>query len=406
VAAPSPAGFSSYGETATRDEVVQMTTIPAAGVYGIASVTPYLDEIGVHVDLGPNPDGAESLDDDVDSLDVVPTETTGSSDNEVSGASVACPYWYFSADHEATGIYAGAPLDPGDIYLVTAGGPVRVIDNQVHLGLAAGTDIDAFEFAFKNTTGGASALALLFSVSDDDPLTAGDESGGLNPAMVYFSFLRGGHAELFDANAPELTDDIDALASWSEALEPTPVQAPPEITSVVSRRSHGQAGVFDVAASLGTKATAIEPRQNGAAPQMIFNFSGDIEAADGSADCGKEVVVTNGSCSGVYISGSVLTVNMSFARNECVVVKLEGLRGANQGPALAGLASASIRSHEGNVNRDGAVNLMDLNAAKAMLFQPAGAASFQADVVCNGVLNLMDLNGVKANLFTAAPVCP
>ena len=95
----------------------------------IANVYPIADEMDVHPSLRPNPDVREEDDDDVDSLDIVPNED-------------ACPYWYFSADHEA---HLG--LDPGGIYEVFAGMPVQVID-EIHLGIPEETDVDAFEFCF------------------------------------------------------------------------------------------------------------------------------------------------------------------------------------------------------------------------------------------------------------------
>lgn len=63
-------------------------------------------------------------------------------------------------------------------------------------------------------------LALLFSVDDDDPVTTGvDESGGLNPNMIYASFLTGGYFELL---TEPLDDDIDALACWYRSLKSCP----------------------------------------------------------------------------------------------------------------------------------------------------------------------------------------
>ena len=38
--------------------------------------TPAGDELTLHQSLGPNPDGNETLDDDVDSLDVIPLVNT------------------------------------------------------------------------------------------------------------------------------------------------------------------------------------------------------------------------------------------------------------------------------------------------------------------------------------------
>lgn len=61
-----------------------------------------------------------------------------------------------------------------------------------------------------------SALALLYSVDDDDPATIGiDESGGLDSGQIYISFLNGVSDEFLSA---PLDDNIDGLTSWSHPL--------------------------------------------------------------------------------------------------------------------------------------------------------------------------------------------
>ena len=208
VTAPSPfAGLDSYGTTAYKDEVLglRLTTIgvPATvgSMYGVA------DERGVHTNLSPNPNIDREHDDDVDSLDAVMNPD-------------GCPFWYFTADHEATGIAGAGPLDPGSIYLNTGFGPMQVIDDVVHLGLAESTDIDAFEFVWTNTASGQLVLTLLFSVDDDDPMTpVRDESGGLDPSMIYASRLTG---TSFPYLTQPLGEDIDALTAWRTRFIPTP----------------------------------------------------------------------------------------------------------------------------------------------------------------------------------------
>lgn len=60
------------------------------------------------------------------------------------------------------------------------------------------------------------ALAMLYSVDDDDPATVGiDESGGLNSGQIYVSFLNG---VSFDYLSMPLDDNIDGLTSWANPL--------------------------------------------------------------------------------------------------------------------------------------------------------------------------------------------
>ncbi len=233
VAAPSPAGVSSYGSTATVDEVIAIDLMPAATLpLPIAAVMPFADEVTVHGSLAPNPDtGDDKDDDDVDSLDIVP-------DRQL------CPNWYFSPDHEAN-----LTLDPGAIYLATAAGPVKVID-EIHYGLPDDVDIDAFEFVYLTDPSGLYGLGVIFSVDEDDPVTPGDESGGLPPDMLFGSLLMG---TFFQVSDP-LGDDIDAVTCWRDTLIEGPPCLDPGDSNCDGLVNNGDIDPFVVAVSAGQAA--------------------------------------------------------------------------------------------------------------------------------------------------------
>lgn len=203
----SPDGYT-YGQTAARDEVVGLN-LDLLPPVSILNQYPLANEAQVHVSLGPNPiAGAEPDDDDVDSLDAP---------NDV----LVCGYRYFSADHEATYFdpINGVSLQPGAIYEVVPGGaPIKVIDPALHLGLPATVDLADFEFAWlanAQAPGNPVQLALIFAVHPDDPTTNLDESGGLNPERLYYSYLTGSSAPLFPGT---LDDPIDAVTSVTQDL--------------------------------------------------------------------------------------------------------------------------------------------------------------------------------------------
>ncbi len=209
VTVPSPAGLT-YGTTLGFDEVLSVGLAPGFPPLGFGPIVPFADEVGVHLSLAPNPGaipGDESEDDDVDSLDFV----------DSIGANGSCPIWFFSPDHEA---HFG--LDPGSIYERIGIGSVKVID-EIHLGISPDTDIDAFEFTWLPDPGTpVPVFAVLFSVDEDDPCTPGDESGGLDPKMVYASFLTGFS---FPLTTVPFDDDVDAISLWCQLIEPQPTGA-------------------------------------------------------------------------------------------------------------------------------------------------------------------------------------
>ena len=200
-----------------------MEIVSASGWYSWAPNPgiPYSDETLLGLAGDPLP---RQNDDDVDALDL---ETHR--------------YWYWTSDHEATW-----GTDPADIYgtdTTGAGGTWVAIDNSL-IGVPDGTDIDAFEFIVTDDPAilanfgvlPGTYLALLFSVDQDDPITASDESGLLNPKVIYISLLTGappmplGEREEGDIDAitvfgkeentkweqlPDLTPNgIDVNATW------------------------------------------------------------------------------------------------------------------------------------------------------------------------------------------------
>ena len=177
----------------------------------------------------------------------------------------------------------------------------------------------------------------------------------------------------------------------------------PVLEGISSVRTHGAAGPLSLA--LPAAPVASEPRQNGAAPRMVFDFDANIEAVDGSADCGVEVIVTNGTCNSVSIAADKLTVNMTYNKNQCVAVAVTGLRGAGGGaPVLP--ATGRARTIEGDADDTKSINILDLANIKNNLFQPVNGTTLRFDIDCTGLINILDLANTKNNLFAPQPACP
>jgi hypothetical protein len=221
----SPMG-RTYGTSIGQDELwgVELdddpNALPGAPPFTALLGYPVTDEEFLHANMWPNPDAGEGADDDVDAVDI----GFALADCQVGQ--------YISVDHEAVGQHAwlGA-LDPGVIYEVIpppGWGLIPMFDAVANLGLLPGTDIDAFTFAaMKPCDGCPPALVLLFSVDDDDYLTYGvDESGGLDPAMIYASFLTG---TSFPLLTRPLADDIDAISATGQPFGMPNCNLPPSV---------------------------------------------------------------------------------------------------------------------------------------------------------------------------------
>ena len=195
----------------------------------IVSEAPLFSEDSLHQLLTPNPDIDPTANDDVNALAV------GSSDL------TECDNLYFTVSYQTKYVFRPNLIDydtlnPGSIYLKTSSmiGFTEIINPVNHLGLQEGVDIDAFEFCWLyDSLEQRLGLAILFSVAQDNWSTNEDESGGLNPNMLYYSFLNGTFEEFQDI---EFSDNIDALAVTPYLLFPNystyqPVPQPPQLIS-------------------------------------------------------------------------------------------------------------------------------------------------------------------------------
>lgn len=226
-----------------------------------------------------------------------------------------------------------------------------------------------------------------------------------NHFRTNYNYYPGGHAfrmltpgsALLSASGSDLVGYIIGATTGDVPPEP------PVLTAAASRRLHGAAGEYDINCPLSGP-VAVEPRMNGQEPQMVLTFDKDIEAMDGVADC-SEVAVTNGSCSGAMIVGNQMVIDMTYNNNACVTVAVTDIRGAGGGPALSGDNDVQVLVRQGNVNRDGDVNVIDLQDVKNHVFETVGGANFVYDVDADGQLNVVDLQETKNNLFTTA-TCP
>jgi|GEM_PF-4495488 len=201
-----------FGQTMRADEVIALDADARQAPSSPFSNDSLWNEVMVHPNFYPNPENREADDDDLNGLKFFP-------DHTLDG------FFYFSADNEA--IYRdgmGSPLNPGSIYLSGPTGPVEVVNPVMHLGLAAGTDINAFAFGWVyDTIPERMGLALLFSVDADDWTTPADESGGLDPAMIYYSFLNGSNSPFIDE---PMAENIDALTIVPESFNGRPWDLP------------------------------------------------------------------------------------------------------------------------------------------------------------------------------------
>jgi hypothetical protein len=170
----------------------------------------------------------------------------------------------------------------------------------------------------------------------------------------------------------------------------------PQLTTVVSRKTHGEAGPFDIALPL-TGDPGIECRTG--APNssytLVFTFATPV------TNCGT-------------LTGATGSVAAGFNPNECIASLTDvpdqafttvTLEDVVDDAANTGDVSVTFGLLVGDTNASGAVNSTDIGETKTQSGEVATASNFRQDVTVNGVINSSDIGVVKSrsgNGFPAA----
>ena len=165
------------------------------------------------------------------------------------------------------------------------------------------------------------------------------------------------------------------------------------VVSVVSRKTHGNAGTFDV--DLPLTGTGIECRSGGANGdhQLVVTFAVPVTFTGATSSCGT---VTSTST-----SGNQVTINLTGVANpaRCSVT----LNGVTDGTSAPGDASFPVNFLAGDTNADRFVDSGDISQTKAQSGNAVTTANFREDVNVDGFLNSADISLVKSKSGTALP---
>ncbi len=166
---------------------------------------------------------------------------------------------------------------------------------------------------------------------------------------------------------------------------------------VVSRKTHGAAGIFDVDLPLSPHGIECRVGQLSADQhKVVFTFPVPITTSGASITSG------NGTVNGTTGSGtSTITVDFTASPGaQRVVVKLNAV---NDGAGNAGDITWPIDILPGDTTADGSVNSADISQTKSRSGQVVGSTNFRSDVTLDGSLNSADISLVKSKSGTALP---
>ena len=178
-------------------------------------------------------------------------------------------------------------------------------------------------------------------------------------------------------------------SSTSVAVTPLPTLA---LSGVVSRKTHGAAGSFDIVINSATLIGGlidIEPRAIGSGHTLVFTFNNPITAA-GSVSVTDAASMPVGSASAMRSGNDVVVTLAGTPDNQRVTVTLTNVNGTV--PPI----TASLGFLIGDVNNTRSVNASDINGVKARSGKPTDVSNFRFDLNSSGDITSSDISAVKA----------
>jgi hypothetical protein len=171
---------------------------------------------------------------------------------------------------------------------------------------------------------------------------------------------------------------------------------PPTSPVALSRKSHGEAGPFNINLPL-TGPPGIECRSGGANKdyQIVVLFPSAITCSN--------IVVTSGTGSVTNFSGNgsnAFTINLTGVTSaQSIAVTLFGL---NDGSSANDLV-VPMRNLVGDTTGNGIVSNADVSTVKAQVSTTVTTSTFRSDVNASGAISNVDVNETKAQVGASAP---
>jgi hypothetical protein len=172
--------------------------------------------------------------------------------------------------------------------------------------------------------------------------------------------------------------------------------SPPIPTSVVSRKTHGTGGAFDIDLPLvGTP--GIECRTGGSTNdyQVVLTFASAVTFDNATVTSGTGTV-SNSSGSGTTEVALNLT---GIANAQTITLTLFGVNDSTN----SGDVSVPMSVLVGDSTANGNVSNTDVAAVKAEVAAPVTASNFRNDVNANGIISNTDVSNTKAQVGTSLP---
>jgi dockerin type I repeat protein len=222
--------------------------------------------------------------------------------------------------------------------------------------------------------------------------TSATGANSFNAAMFDTTglFVDGGHGTWVAAENPSAFYATE-ISAHRQFIESTVMQA----THLASRKTHGNAGTFDVDLPLSGK-PGIECRSGGATNDymLVLTFASNVSMQNAT------VISGTGSATNFTVLGNIVTVNLNGITNaQTITVKLTGVSdGTNTSDV-----EVSMSVLVGDTNGDGFVDAVDTSQTKSQSGNAVSKSDCREDVNVDGFIDSVDTSFVKAESGTTLP---
>jgi hypothetical protein len=215
-------------------------------------------------------------------------------------------------------------------------------------------------------------------------------SSSVNPGARYRHVL----AEGPDGDVV-LFGDIDRNDTWSLGVPPV------QLSAVVSRKTHGSAGTFDIDLPL-TGPPGIECRTAGVSGDytLVFTFANTLTNVAGVSVSSSTGSVTSGNIDSNDAHNYIATLT-GVTNAQVITVGLTNV--SDSAGDFSSAVSRSMGVLLGDVNGSGGVSNTDVASVKSQVAASVTASNFRSDVNANGVISNSDVATVKAQVGTTLP---
>jgi hypothetical protein len=287
-----------------------------------------------------------------------------------------------------TNVVGSIVMDSGYGKLLRAPFDMSAGPNEAHL--SAG-DSGGAVFVFNNSTTRWELAGINLAV--DGPFSVSSTGTNQFKAAMFDTtglFMQNGLGNWVSAPNPSAFYSTE-IAAHRGFIESVVMQR----VSAVSRKSHGNAGTFDVDLP-ETGAPGIECRSGGAtnSHMLVFTFANNVSVH------GAAVSTGTGSVSNFTAVGKQITVNLTGVTNaQTIEVRMLGVSdGTNTSDVEVTMVVLL-----GDTNGDGFVDSGDISQTKSQSGQAVTRSNFREDTNTDGFLDSADIGFVKSKSGTSVP---